>query len=86
MDHEWVPLSLTNATGAGSQIPAQSVSGSALLHDPLQHLFDPPGHIHTGLRRAPVPQQLYVSSLNLNFTILALLSALCYSLLHFHVT
>lgn len=62
MDHEWVPLSIATATGAGAQVPAQGVPGGALLHDPLQHLSDPAGHIDAGLRRAPVPQQLYVSS------------------------
>lgn len=62
VEHERVPLSLATTTGAGPQVPAQGVPGCALLHDPLQHLSDPAGHIYTGLRRAPVPQQLYVSS------------------------
>lgn len=62
MEHEWVPLSLAAATGAGAQVPTQSIPGGALLHDPMQHLSDPAGHFHTGLRGAPVPQQLYVGS------------------------
>ena len=70
VEHERVPLSLADPAGAGPQVPAQGVPGRALLHDPLQHLSDPAGHIHTGLRRAPVPQQLYVGSkeaYNFNF-------------------
>lgn len=70
MEHERVPLSLADPAGAGPQVPAQGVPGRALLHDPLQHLSDPAGHIYTGLRRAPVPQQLYVGSketYNFNF-------------------
>lgn len=61
MDLERVSLPLADAAGAGPQVPAQSVSGGSLLHDPLQHLFDPPGYVYSGLRRAPVPQQLYVT-------------------------
>lgn len=69
VEHERVPLSLATATGAGPQVPTQGVPGGALLHDPLQHLSDPTGHIYTGLRGAPVPQQLYVgSSETHNFT------------------
>lgn len=69
VDYERVPLSLATATRAGPQVPAQGVPGGALLHDPLQHLPDPAGHVDTGLRRAPVPQQLYVCSTEThNFT------------------
>lgn len=68
VEHEWVPLSLTTTTGAGPQVPAQGVSGGALLHDPLQHLSDSAGHLYIGLRRAPVPQQLYVSSAEHTYT------------------
>lgn len=68
MDYEWVPLSLANAARAGPQVSAQGVSGGALLHDPLQHLPDPAGHVDTGVCRAPVPQQLYVCSAETHFT------------------
>lgn len=68
VEHERVPLSLATATGAGTQVPTQGVPGGTLLHDPLQHLSDPAGHIYTGLRRAPVPQQLYVQKKH-NFTV-----------------
>lgn len=81
MEHERVPLSLTAATGAGPQVPAQSVVGGALLHDPLQHLSDPAGHVHPGLRRAPVPQQLYVGSNQTSSTTVVLYL----SPLHLHV-
>lgn len=60
MGHEWVPLHLIPAARAGAQVPAQGVVGGALLHDPLQHLPDPAGHIYAGIRRPLVPQQLYV--------------------------
>lgn len=60
VDYERVPLSLADATRAGSQVSAQSIAGGALLHDPLQHLPDPAGHVNTGVCCAPVPQQLYV--------------------------
>lgn len=62
MEHERVPLPLADATGAGPPVPAQGVPGGALLYDTLQHLSDPAGHIYAGLRRAPLPQQLYVGS------------------------
>lgn len=62
VDHEWVPLSLATATRAGPQIPAQGVPGGAIFHDPVQHLSDPAGNVYTGIRRSPVPQQLYVGS------------------------
>lgn len=55
MEHERLPLSFAGA-GAGAQVPAQSVAGGAVLHDPLQHLPNPAGHIHAGLRRSAVPQ------------------------------
>lgn len=75
MDHEWVPLSLTPATGAGPQVPAQGVSGGAIFHDPLQHLSDPAGNVYAGICCSPVPQQLYVGSTEThNFSVL---SALC---------
>lgn len=57
-----MPLSLAAATGAGPQVSAQGVPGGEILHDPLQHLSDPAGHVDSGLRRAPVPQQLYVGT------------------------
>lgn len=78
MAHEWVPLSLIAATGAGAQVPAQGVPGGALLHDPLQHLSDPAGHIHAGLRRALVPQQLYVSSTKTSLSQLPSLSSVVF--------
>lgn len=53
MEHERLPLSFA---GAGAQVPAQSVAGGTVLHDPLQHLPNPAGHIHAGLRRSAVPQ------------------------------
>lgn len=62
VEHERVPLSLATAAGSGPQVPTQGVPGGALLHDPLQHLFDSAGHLHAGLRCAAVPQQLYVGS------------------------
>lgn len=62
VEHERVPLSLATAAGSGPQVPTQGVPGGALLHDPLQHLFDSAGHLHAGLCCAAVPQQLYVGS------------------------
>lgn len=62
MEHERVPLSLATDTGAGPQVPAQGVPGGAILHDPLQHLSDLAGHVYSGVRSAPVPQQLYVGT------------------------
>lgn len=62
MEHERVPLSLATGAGSGAQVPAQGVPGGALLHDSLQHLSNSAGHVHSGLRCAAVPQQLYVGS------------------------
>lgn len=86
MEHEWVPLSFATATRAGPQVPAQGVPGCALLHDPLQHLSDPAGHIYTGLRRAPVPQQLYVGSTEThNFAVCSAVSVFSSAALRLHL-
>lgn len=75
MEHERVPLSIA-AARAGPQVPAQGVPGGALLHDPLQHLPDPAGHLHAGLCRAPLPQQLYVGLTQTRYCSVAFSSAI----------